>query len=116
MANAPKTTPPQSDPASRQRNRNRVLKLGGDIHIASNMADYLSEAAIMLETYWNYRVVCFGPRDGTSPTRTIFEAKYLRQGHTIFDLQLEKTAPPCQIHDVSINRPLGISKIISNFK
>lgn len=67
----------------------RVLKPGGKIVVASNIAEYINEAGLFLREIWGYAVTQ-RIRDATLPPRTAFEKKYQGRSETVFELDAKK--------------------------
>lgn len=70
----------------------RVLKPGGKIVAASNIADYINEAALFLREIWGYTVTQ-QVRDAALPPRTAFEKKYQGRGLAIYEVLALKPDP-----------------------
>jgi tRNA G46 methylase TrmB len=74
----------------------KVLKPGGEIHIATNDQSYISEAIEWAEKAWSLEVFLRTSFDQTTfkSPRTHFEKKYLLRGETCFEAGFRKLAEP----------------------
>lgn len=70
---------------------NECLKKNGKIYLVSNIRDYVMEARDFLQRFWGYKIESYKKMATDQNPRTNFEAKYLAQGHEIFELSAQKS-------------------------